>query len=108
MRVPRFTTRRLMIAAAILGVCLGLDGMGRRKAEYSSRAGYHATQYRERQGLLISGLWGMQCGRAMTLPDPFEAALIGYHREMAAKYEWASRHPWLPVAQDPPEPKDGP
>ena len=29
----------------------------------------------------------------------------GYHAKMAAKYDWAFRHPWLPVWPDTPEPE---
>jgi hypothetical protein len=28
-----------------------------------------------------------------------------YHRSLMKKYKWASHHPWLPVAPDPPEPE---
>jgi len=37
-----------------------------------------------------------------TFHDPRQAA---HHRAMAVKYDWATRHPWLPVWPDPPEPE---
>jgi hypothetical protein len=99
------TTRRWIATVAILGCCLGLDVIRRRKAEYSSRADFHATQYRERLGRLFSGLYGMHMGKAWTLPGPAEAALIRYHSEMATKYAHAARRPWLAIEPDPPEPE---
>jgi hypothetical protein len=35
-------------------------------------------------------------------------ALARYHVELRRKYERAARYPWLPVAPDPPEPRDTP
>ena len=31
--------------------------------------------------------------------------LFKWHQSMARKYEYAARHPWLPVAPDSPEPR---
>jgi hypothetical protein len=32
-------------------------------------------------------------------------AQVKYYKHMAAKYEFASRYPWLPLLPDPPEPE---
>jgi hypothetical protein len=105
MKLPRLTIRRLMVAVAVVGVALGLDGMRRRRAEYWSRTAYHVKLYRQRLSLLSGGVRGMHGGREVALPDPIELALVRYHFKLAEKYAQAAQYPWWPVAPDPPEPK---
>jgi hypothetical protein len=88
---PRFTVRRLMAAVAVVGLMLGSSTwLGRRAASFREAAISHRAQAQHAGGSLspITGkLWGR------------------YNEAMADKYEQAARHPWLPVAPDPPEPQ---
>ncbi len=88
MKLPRvrFTVRRMMVAVAVFAVTVSLvspsiqERLRRRCVEFSFVSYYHAFC---RDG-----------------GDP-----TGYHAKMQAKYEWAARYPWLPVAPDAPEPE---
>jgi len=117
MRIPRvrFTVRRMMIAVAVVGIMLGTEKLWRAHVLYAERASYHAglrTHFlqspasvayweqrwtSQREGLKGSYSW----------PDgpPFVTAIAAYHDRLRAKWERASRLPWLPVAPDPPEPE---
>ena len=105
MRLPRMTTRRWMIAVAVVGLlCL----LGHRRRAFESRATYHES----RQIHIIEGsgwLPGEQpegCvyfdghGRRMTRE---EVRLSDWHKSLADKYRRAALYPWLPVEPDPPE-----
>ena len=92
---PRFTVRRLMLAVAVVGTVLGVTNERRN---------------RFRRLRLIIGP-----SVEISLTDPpfvafsnFSEAInrrIEWHHSMWLRYEDAARHPWLPVALDPPEPK---
>jgi hypothetical protein len=98
-RLPRlrFTVRRLMFVVAVVGVVFGLYiASEQRAAEFRQRAIHHTNEF--------SGCYS---------PEGLTTAQIGiilqrreYHQAMMVKYRWAAHRPWLPVAPDPPEPKD--
>ena len=96
MNRPRLTIRRLMYTVAALGVVMGLDGMRRRREEYSARVAYHAREYRERLR--------PPAGAGMP-PAPIVMASARYHFKLAEKYGQAARYPWITVDPDPPEPE---
>jgi hypothetical protein len=122
MRLPRMTTRRWMIAAAIVGLlmggCIGGYRLKRWHEHFLDRARYHASmemahwksEYAHRElGLqhfgFDPGSKAVRAVRAKALRDiAFFSITAGYHAEMARKYEYAARRPWLPVELDPPEP----
>ena len=81
---PRFTVRRMMVAVAIGGV---VSGVLTRAARFQQLSDYHRSRI-----ILISP------------PDPRVYRTL-YHMELANKYYYAARHPWLPVTPDPPEPQ---
>lgn len=98
MRMPRLTTRRLMVAVAIAGVGLGWHHwMQLRAARLQARANWHFLQW-----------------RAICDPIPAQEVMkpgwmfpprAGYHFRMFMKYSNAADHPWLPMRPDPPEPR---
>jgi hypothetical protein len=81
---PRFSVRRMMVAVAIVGVVFG---MLMRVARLQQVSDYHRSRI-----ILISP------------PDP-RVYMTLYHMELANKYAYAARHPWLSVTPDPPEPQ---
>ena len=87
---PSLTVGRLMFGVAIAGLALGWSAwMHRRAALFEAEAARHLE------------VWLTHSPTSPTRPDPRPA----YHAEMSAKYEWAARHPWLPVEPDLPEPE---
>ncbi len=92
MRLPRLTVRLLLIVVALLALTLGLAGwMQRRAVTFRLEA---ARQY---QG------W-VDHARPDPRDDPGPEA--SYHLAMYEKYLKAASRPWLPVAPDPPAPKE--
>lgn len=86
MRGSRFSIRWLMALVAIVALLFGgMILIRSRRAAFLKRSGeLRWSEYVERHG-----------------GSP-EAA--DYCDRLARKYEYAARHPWLPVALDPPEP----
>lgn len=81
-----------MAVVAIVGLILGfMIEVGQRRNVFVKRANAH-MMYAVRT---ISGDYA-QASRI--------SRYCSYHSKMAAKYEWAYRHPWFPVEPDPPEP----
>ena len=122
MRSPRMTTRRWMVAVAVVGLIMGgIVGHERLK---------------RRRGLLLNlarahFLREMACHQEANLYHALEQNLRGatgyesvyrrnyrkrrkenaiqrtrYHRSLVSKYRRAARYPWLPVESDPPEPEN--
>ena len=108
---PRFTIRQMLVAVAIVGIVIGFaNRMNRRSARFLKLSDYHQRQ-------IISILSG-PCDR----DDDFGGVPVAYdwkmrpvtgvhwhkdvwHERMYRKYRDASRHTWLPVWPDPPEPE---
>ena len=92
--MPRFTVRRLMVLVAIVGLVLAAGSwLYRRTTRMKSTAAFHEQA----------------CFEALMIgPDCIlvESPRSRFHDELAKKYHRAARYPWLPVAPDPPEPKD--
>jgi hypothetical protein len=104
MRPPRMTTRRWMIAVALVAVPLAVaTELGRRRSEDLRRAAYHAYQGRYGGSVFGDGVvlrFAPKAGK----PDITSVAKIEHHARLAEKYQYAARYPWLPVEPDPPEP----
>jgi hypothetical protein len=108
MRVPRvrFTVRRLMASAAIVGIVIGgvlkVPEWLERSREYQRRN----WDFSEIRNALPTA--SIPAGIA---PEDLKAYRLYQDRRrewadrMVWKYARASRYPWLPVAPDPPEPK---
>ena len=111
-RLPRvrFTVRRLMIVVAIVGFCVGYFAMWQRAALRRELATYHAIRAKNAKSWISDRKGGYF--RPSYFKDPQIAKVAAvyermmfFHQEMSRKWEDASRHPWLAVAPDPPEPK---
>jgi hypothetical protein len=87
------TTRRWMIAVAVVGLAMGGDRLERRRDDFLVLAQYHAAEEAFRRGV----------GRRVR--HPLLPRMIEHAAALARKYRHAARHPWLPVAPDRPEPR---
>jgi hypothetical protein len=127
MRLPRMTTRRWMIAVAIVGLVLGgsleLVRLRRLSHEYAGRA---INARRALANARMSSGWNherwlAECrrieeserkwttGYPMSTGRPFRPsvarAYIAYWEPIFSKYERAAAYPWLPLEPDPPRPE---
>jgi hypothetical protein len=86
MKLPRFTTRRMMVVVAIVAISMAATF---RWYDLHSKAKAYAW-------------W------AAISPMNFKGSkgerMAAYYTLLRVKYERAARYPWLPVAPDPPEP----
>jgi hypothetical protein len=110
MKLPRlrFTVKWMMVAVAITGV---IAALGERTVRFRQIAGRHE---RMSQTATIHSFDPITKTKVtspiyMVLTDPKTGSPFPcpeqWHHEMAVKYEYAARHPWLPVDPDPPMPK---
>jgi hypothetical protein len=115
MRLSGMTTRRWMVAVAVVAILF--DGVMELPRLWSLRQQYlgFAEKY---------GYWEAKLNGALGLrqeityyslrlprgPEPSPGRLArmkaeaSYYARLRAKYERAARYPWLPVEPDPPEP----
>jgi hypothetical protein len=113
MRLPRMTTRRWMIAVAVVAFVAGLI---QRHNNFQQLAAWHRSRVfripaSPGLGVAVSGsltskvdYWRIdEKGNVWLLPQL--ARKNAWHRQMAVKYEHAARYPWLPVEPDPPIPE---
>ncbi len=90
------TTRRWMVAVAVVGLLLGIGASGLRSLKYSRTASAHLNRF----------TWIY-----LTLPHRGMAETMRlrrkakYHLGLYDKYKAAARRPWLPVEPDPPAPE---
>jgi hypothetical protein len=96
----RFTVRGMMLAVAVAGMACGGEVVRRRRAAFLAQAEVHRALA---DYLSVSEHYVLR-------PGDTHLSLTGRRRaeveaRLAAKYERAARHPWLPVAPDPPEPE---
>jgi hypothetical protein len=94
MRLPTFRVRTLMIAVAACAVCLGFLSVQRRRAQFMELSQDH----------LIAGAEALFENWSARSQTPSYSAQVRYHWALAARYEEAASHPWLPVEPDPPPP----
>jgi hypothetical protein len=92
MRLPRMTTRRWMIAVAVVGIVLGVTI--ERRNRFRTIAAHHQAEFKK----LVSQ------GHLFPFPGSGDAVWrpLEWHESMRLKYEHAARYPWLPVDPDPP------
>jgi len=97
MRSPRFQLRTLLILVMLAGIAVGGYEIWRRSERYRARSVEAETQEHE---------WAKAASILRTKSVKAEVAgLRDYYAALKRKYQHAARHPWLPVAPDPPEPK---
>jgi hypothetical protein len=123
-----------MVAVAMAALPMGVGVIGYRLNEraddFSRRAEFHAAQSFKFGGIEFEALGrihelAQKLGPAMARGPDSSGELSSlqsesvelsreassatlraeYHRRMARKYEFASRHPWFAVEPDPPEPE---
>jgi hypothetical protein len=118
MRLPRMTTRRWMIAVAVVAPGLGAWDLARQRQRYLERAGVmREKEYISEMAVFVASDRDAN-GCHILIPDGFDplaaplpADLVSlrdeyiYFQRMRTKYQYAARYPWLPVEPDPPEPK---
>ena len=124
MRLPRMTTRRWMVAVAIIGLMTGgtIEGMRlkRRHDYFLARFQKYAQleQFLRRAEALDGDASRLPYGpppadfERMSMlkiqmrrrPDRW-SRLVDHHVAMTSKYRRATRYPWLPVGPDPPAPE---
>jgi hypothetical protein len=88
MRLPRLTTRRLLVLVAVVGIVLGAGQELRRRS----------ARYREISNRHFAAL-GFEGSGSVWEPAP------RWHSAMWKKYDRLARYPWLPVEPDPPPPE---
>jgi hypothetical protein len=93
MRIPSLTIRRLMVIVALAAAILaGCAVVTRRRARFERLASYHLSRTGPAHWTSFSG-------------TRYDTAKGQWHHVLGVKYSDAARHPWLPVAPDPPEPE---
>jgi hypothetical protein len=119
MRLPRMTTRRWMIAVAVVATSVwGWEITCRAYAYRSLAAYFQQREWIATAAVCIEAGAAQYKGCDFTIPDDFDPAtahlrsdheryrrLFFHYRRMRQKYEHVARYPWLPVQPDPPEPK---
>ena len=115
MEFPRLTIRRLMVVVTIAGIISGGVRLWWLRRFYQDRAsGYASMAVRyvstPEEAAYWEARWTSQRdGRTAEYPwpanPPFIPAIVAHYKSLQAKYERASRSPWIPVAPDPPEPE---
>jgi hypothetical protein len=127
MRRLRMTTRRWMIAVAIIGLVLGgsleFVRLKRLSREYAGRAinARRALAYARMSVGWSHERWLAECrrieeseskwttGYPMSMGRPFRPnvarAYIAYWEPILSKYERASAYPWFPLEPNPPRPE---
>ena len=127
MPLPRMTTRRWMIAVAVVGLLLAAPRefarLKRLSRQYEERA-INAARRMSHSRMSASWSderWVAECraieeteskwntGIPMSIGRPLRPDLararITFWEPIRLKYERAARYPWLPVEPDPPEPE---
>jgi hypothetical protein len=104
------TTRRWMVAVAVVAVTLAAGILFRRHRSLRERADYY--EKRARDGVFRAGL-AREIALAESGPEMDSTQWAAFDVEakdrdrdirLMEKYRRAARYPWLPVEPDPPEP----
>jgi hypothetical protein len=110
-RLPRMTTRRMMLAVLLVASLLGGTRLWVLSRHYLELARDHETRRREilrspDDVVYWEARWTDQregFGAAYPWPagPPFVPAITAYHAAMRDKWGRAASRPWLPVEPDP-------
>ncbi|MHB1555865.1 MAG: hypothetical protein ACYC61_00155 [Isosphaeraceae bacterium] len=113
MQLPRMTTRRWMIAMAVLAAALGAVSLARQAAR--ARRYRRMADAAERMELYCRKLDAMdpkeRARKAVEeMDDPYldnpawNHRMVGYWEEVKIRYSYAADHPWLAEPPRPPDP----
>jgi hypothetical protein len=114
MRRPRMTTRRGMVAVAVIGLMIGGGVRLKQRRDYFlSLAQSHQKEVASSmaRGKALKSRFdptsGMSNEEIMHLYLDSDRMIdrADHHAAMVRKYERAARYPWLPVEPDPPPPE---
>lgn len=119
MRLPRMTTRRWMVAVAVvsllMGGAIGAVRLRRRHDYFLARSRQHdreAAMFRSWEQSLASALEELPSSPRLPFPlDRWErrrsiiSRSLSHHAALAAKYRRAAHYPWLSIEPDPPPPE---
>ena len=94
MRLPRMTTRRWMVAVAVVGIALAVTF--ERRDRFRKIAVHHRAEFMK----LIPKM-----NKISYQGDDPLMLLMEWHESMRLKYERAALRPWFPVRPDPPMPE---
>jgi hypothetical protein len=102
MPLPRMTTRRWMVAVALVAlVCAAAAILAERSRRFDRIARQHSELIRPFSWHDLAWREESEIEGRLTGSDRVHA----WHLEMATKYLHAARYTWLPVEPDPPEPE---
>jgi hypothetical protein len=114
MRLPWMTTRRWMMAVAIIALILAVALCAKRRATYLHLADHNARKaqfwavHRQRYLGDTTPMFNLEFFDSDgTIKEPYSrefARISEHHATLARKYSFAAAHPWLSVDADPPEP----
>ena len=93
MRLPRMTTRRWMMAVAIVALLVWSALMGVRAYDYYRLARYFGEQEHGWREIASRNRWPEQ--------NQFHSECIQYCAMLSAKYRQAMWRPWMPVTEPP-------
>src|SRR4051794_12586724 len=112
MRLPRLTTRRLMVLVAVAALSMTFvvrDELDRRRDSYLRLATHHEKEWTritelrdDRRGRHYGWVRYDEGRRVWRLVS---RARKDHEATLKEKYERAARYPWLPVRPDPPSPE---
>jgi hypothetical protein len=109
MRLPRVTTRRLMVLVAVVAALLGaFQVLSRRRRLYEYNAMKYAIVARQQSYAEDGYQLGYRGARFGPLARQIGRRRAEHYEALRVKYERAARYPWLPVEPDPPDPPDWP
>ena len=118
MRMPPMTTRRWMVAVAVLALALAADDWRGRRSRYLRLAADHASEevrllrIRRAGHSFVPGMVLYSDRYSSRSPERFHVispaafdAKIAHLGRLKEKYQFAAAHPWWPVPSDPPPPE---
>jgi hypothetical protein len=100
MRLPRSTTRRLMVLVPLVALSLCVARLYQLRIAYQGLAASHAAEerrYRDRE------TWAIRMSRKGYVPETQVATSrmsADSHAALRRKYERAALSPWLPIPPD--------
>jgi hypothetical protein len=103
MRLPRMTTRRWILAVAVVAVLFAVEADRRC---WPGRRRFRAMQAERHAVMCLWASVGLSDdGVVLGGPEAVDESRAQYHRRMELRWKQAEARPWLPVGPDPPVPK---